>query len=296
MFLSARTVAWVFTVFFLTACHHGRVVGPGTTGDGGILANQPAARRIVSIVPSATEVLFALGAGDRVVGRSDYDDYPPAVTHLPSVGGMVNPSYEAIVALHPDALVGVQGPFNRSVIDRVQGMGVRVLFPKVESMAEVQTSIDLFAALVHREDAAQALHAHIAAGIAHVRSAVNGKARPRVLAVFSQHPLVVAGVGSWFDEILAIAGGQNVVPATGNHYPMASIEQVLSWAPDYVIDLTWHNDTGTLSDAWASYATLPAVRDHHFVRLTDPVMIRQGPRIAEAATVLGRALHPDAGL
>src|SRR5581483_7433109 len=91
---------------------------------------QPAARRIVSLVPSATEMLYALGAGDRVVGASGFDDYPPETRRLPAVGGMVNPSFEAIVALHPDALVGVQGPINRAVVDRLQGMGVRVLFPR----------------------------------------------------------------------------------------------------------------------------------------------------------------------
>ncbi len=255
---------------------------------------EPAARRIVSLVPSATETLYALGAGDRIVGGSGFDDYPPEAAHLPAVGGMISPSFEAIVALHPDALVGVQGPINRAVIDRVHAMGVRVLFPEVESIAEVQSSIDLFAALVHREEAAQALHARIAGDIARVRTAVRGKIRPRVLAVFSQRPMVVAGPGSWFDEILAIAGGDNVVPGTSNRYPMASIEQVLGWSPEYVIDLTWHENSGTLADAWATRTTVPAVRDHHVVRIANPVLIRQGPRIGEAATILAHALHPDA--
>ncbi len=254
----------------------------------------PAATRIVSLVPSATELLFALGAGSTVVGGSGYDDYPPETAHLPAVGGMINPSFEAIVALHPDALVGVQGPTRRDVLDRLQSMGVRILFPQVESIAQVQTSIDLFANLVHREDAARALHARIAGDIARVRTAVQGRHRPRVLAVFSQRPMVVAGPGSWFDEILAIAGGENVV--TGGRYPQVGIEQVLAWAPDYVFDLTWHEGHGALADAWSGYATLPAVRDHHVVRIDDPVLIRQGPRIGQAATILARALHPDAGL
>ncbi|MEI8256238.1 MAG: ABC transporter substrate-binding protein, partial [Deltaproteobacteria bacterium] len=86
------------------------------------------ARRIVSLGPNATEILFALGAGDRVVGVSRYDDYPPEVTRLPHVGGMLDPSFEAIVALRPDALVGAQGPANRAVLARLESLGVRTLF------------------------------------------------------------------------------------------------------------------------------------------------------------------------
>lgn len=250
----------------------------------------------MSLVPSATELLFALGAGDRVVGVSNYCDYPPEAARLPKIGAMVSPSFEAIVALRPDAIVGVQGPVNRAVLERLIGMGVRGVFPRVESMEDVHASIDVFAALVGRQAEGQTLHARIREEVARVETAVRGRPRPKVLAVFGQRPLVVSGPGSWFDEVLRIAGGQNVVGVGGNRYPMVSIEQVLAWQPDVVIDLTWHENNGALETAWASYTTVPAVAHHKVFRMDDPMMVRQGPRIGQAALALARRLHPEAHL
>lgn len=172
---------------------------------------------------------------------------------------MVTPSFEAVVALRPDAVVGVQGPVNRAVLDRLVANGRSGGVPRVESMADVHTSIDVFAALVGRQAEAVALHARIRDEVARVEAAVRGRPKPRVLAVFGQRPLVVAGNGCWFDEVLQIAGGQDVVGAAGSRYPMVSIEQALAWQPEVVIDLTWHEGNGTLAAAWAGYTNLPAV-------------------------------------
>lgn len=255
-------------------------------GDGGV------AGRIVSLVPSATEMMFALGAGDRVVGVSNFCDFPAEVTRLPRVGTMVAPSFEAIVALRPDGVVGVQGPINVEVLDRLVGMGVRGVFPRVESLEDVHASLDVFAELVGRQAEAAALHQRIRAEIARVEEAVRGRARPKVLGVFGQSPLVVAGPGSWFDEILRIAGGENVV-VSRNHYPMFTIEQVLALQPDVVIDLALNEGNNTLAAAWASYGTIPAVAHRRVIHMNDPVMVRQGPRIGGAAQRLARALHPE---
>lgn len=251
------------------------------------------ARRVVSLVPSATEMLFALGAGDRVVGVSSYDDYPPEATRLPKVGGMVNPSFEAIVALRPDAVVGVQGPLDLAILDRLQRMGVRVFFPRVESVAEVMASIDAFAALVGRRPEAAALRASIERDLARVRAAVAGRPRARVLAVFGERPLSVAGPGSWVDETLTIAGGENVV-RRGGRYPTLSIEEVLALAPDVIFDMTWHEGDGTLAESFARLTTVPAVRDGRIVRMADSMLLRPGPRLGAAVARIAGVLHPDA--
>lgn len=255
----------------------------------------PVARRVVSLVPSATETLFALGAGDRVVGVSVFDDFPPEVARLPKVGGMVNPSFEAIVALRPDAVVGTQGPLDLAVLDRLQGMGVRVFFPKVESVSEVRASIDSFAALMGRRDEARALQSRIDLSLARVRAAVGERPRPKVLAVFSQRPMTAAGPGSWVDEILAAAGGTNVV-TRGGRYPSLAIEEVLVLAPEVVLDMTWHEGTGSLAEVLVRYPAIPAVRDHRVIVLHDSMVLRPGPRLGDAVTRIAQALHPDAGL
>lgn len=243
----------------------------------------PAARRIVSLVPSATETLFALGVGDRVVGVSTYDDYPPEATARPRVGGMMNPSFEAIVALHPDAVVGVQGPLDMGLLQRLRDVGVRPLFPRVESIDEALRAIDTFGALVRRPDAAVALRARVDGELRAVRARVATVHHPRTLAVFSQRPMIVAGPGSWVDELLRVAGGDNVVTA-GARYPTVPMEQVRAWAPEIVLDLSWQTGGG---DALTGVA--PRV-----VRLDDPVFVRPGPRLGEAARRLADALHGPA--
>lgn len=251
------------------------------------------ARRVVSLVPSATEMLFALGAGERVVGVSAYDDYPPAVTALPRIGGMVNPSFEAIVALRPDAVVGVQGPLDVAVLERLERMGVRVFFPRVESVREVLRSCETFAALVGRRDAGRALRTSIEADLSRVRASVAARPRVRVLAVFGERPLSVAGPGSWVDEILSIAGGENVVRA-GGRYPTISVEQVITLAPDVILDMTWGDST--LASSLSRYATVPAVRDGRVVRAGDPMLLRPGPRLGGAVVRIAALLHPGVGL
>lgn len=249
------------------------------------------ARRVVSLAPNATEVLFALGEGSRVVGVSRYDDYPPEVARLPRVGGMVDPSFEAIVALRPDAVVGARGPVNRSVLDRLESLGVRTLFPSVESVAEIHAAIAAMADLVGVPERAATLHARIDARIAAVRRAVQGRASPSVLAVFGQRPISVAGPGSFIAELIALAGGRNAV-TTGPRWPSLALEAVLALAPEVVLDMTAHEGHGPLAEAWAGYAAIPAVRDGRVVRLSDPMLTRPGPRVGEALAVLARAIHP----
>lgn len=267
------------------------------TGRAAMSALDPSAvpaRRIVSLVPSATEMLFALGAGPRMVGVSSYDDWPPEATRLPRVGAMVNPSFEAIMALRPDAVTGAQGPIDVAVLERLQAAGVRVFFPRVESIAEVLASIDGYAALSGRREAAATLRASIERDLARTRAAVASRPRPRVLAVFSERPLVTAGPGSWVDELLTLAGGDNVVRA-GGRYPSLSIEQLLALAPEVILDMTWQEgDVAPLATSLARLTTVPAVRDGRVIRAADPMLLRQGPRLGRAALRIAALLHPEA--
>lgn len=266
-------------------------------------ASRGIATRVVSLAPSATEVLYALGAGERVVGVSIFDDYPPEATRKPRVGGIVNPSFEAIAALRPDALVGVQGPIDRSVLGRIEAMGVRLEFPRVESIDEVLASVDRFAALVGRVEQGTALRASIRRELDAVSRSVAGRPRVRVIAAFSAQPLVVAGRGSWVDEVLRVAGGENVID-TGARYPTVSVEVILGVAPDVVLDLSPEMGTSALSSTLSAHGALRSSRcpdggtecgsrtPTRVITLRDGVFLRPGPRVGEAARRLALALHP----
>jgi iron complex transport system substrate-binding protein len=247
------------------------------------------------LAPNATEIVFALGKGATVVGVSRYDDYPAEAASLPRVGGMIDPSFEAIIALRPDALIGARGPANRAVIDRLEQLGVEIVFPPVESLSDIRAAIRTFATLVGADHEAAALIARIDAQIAHVRGAASGRTPPSVLAVFGQRPITVAGPGSFADELIALANGRNVV-RTGDHWPTLALEAVLALAPEVVLDLTSMEQHDALATMWASYTAIPAVRDGRVIAITDEVALRPGPRVGEALAIFARALHPGIAL
>lgn len=251
----------------------------------------PAPLRVVCLVPSATELVFALGAGDRVVGVSTYDDYPPEVTRLPRIGGMTNPSFEGIAALRPDAVVGVEGPTDLTALRRLRSLGIRVVVPRVESIAEVLSGVDLFGRLLHRAPEAAALRRRIEGELDAVRARVANRPRPRTLVVLGRRPLVVAGPGSWIDEVLTLSGGANAVTA-GGRYPTIPRESLAALAPEAILDLTGHADGARLQGELDG-VDLPAVRNHRVTTLSDPMFLRPGPRVTEAARQIAAALHPD---
>lgn len=259
----------------------------------------PPARRIVSLVPNVTEMLFALGAGDRVVGVSALCDVPPEVTRLPRVGTMVNPSTDAILALNPDALVGVHGPYAPAALDPIRQRGVRLLFPTLETLADVRAAMRTLAALVGDPAAADRFLTRMDAELAQVREKVNGRRRVRAVAVVNEAPSVVAGHGSWTDELLTLVGGENPV-SNLNRFPALSREQVFAATPEVIVDLTaLQGASATLESVWTADAgaplpdAAPLPAPGRFVRITDSALIRPGPRVVEAVKLAGRALHPD---
>lgn len=260
----------------------GGVAAPGVT----------AARRIVSLAPPITDTLFALGVGERVVGVSQLCDLP-AAARLPRVGTMVTPSYDAIVALRPDAIVAVEGPVRDEVIARLRDAGIRPYAPRFETLSDVRAALPTLATLGGRPAAAATLRASIDAGLARVRNALQGRPRPRVIAVCAQTPLVLAAQSSWVGELLSLAGGDN--PVRGNSaYPIWSVEQVMSQVPEVVIDLSGAEPA--LAAAWAEQRAIPAVATGRVRRLDGPLVRRQGPRVVDAVRALAAVLHPGVAL
>lgn len=276
----------------LGACQ-GRAPGRDTRAESftALDDRDPAPRRVVCLVPSATELVFALGAGDRVVGVSAFDDYPPEVTRLPRIGGMINPSFEGIAALRPDAVVGVEGPTDLTALRRLRTLGIRLVIPRVESVAEMLAGVDLLGRLLHRVPEAAALRQRIANDLDAVRARVLGRPRVRTLVVLGRRPLVVAGPGSWIDEVLTLAGGRNAVTA-GGRYPTIPREALAALGPEAILDLTGHADGAQLGEELAGL-DVPAVRQHRVTTLSDPMFLRPGPRVAESARQIAAALHPD---
>jgi iron complex transport system substrate-binding protein len=253
-----------------------------------------AVTRIVSMSPSTTETLFVIGAGDRVVGRSRYCDWPPEVLKLPQIGGFVDPSYEAILALRPDLVTGARGPAGAAMSERLDARGIATFFPQTETFAQIDTMIHGLGERTGRTAEAKAVVEKLDAHVAAIEKAVATRPRVRVLLVFGLEPISVAGPSSFADEMIRRAGGTNVV-TEGGGYPTIGVERVMTLDPDVVVNAAIAEAHGKerISKDTPGWARVRAVVESRVVPVTDESVLRPGPRVADGLATLARAVHPD---
>ncbi len=249
--------------------------------------------RIVSLAPSVTETLFALGAGPRVVAVSSYWDYPPQVAQLPKVGSFLTPSVEAIVAARPDVVIGVPSPGNQEAVAALHRLGIRVEISDAEHLAELPAVTRAIAAAAGVPEAGERLVAEIADGMDTVRRRVAGLPPRRVLMAIGQDPLVAVGDSSFLGELLAEAGGANVAPSGA--WPHVNVEYVVARDPEVIIDSSMGTEERSEAGAfWRRLPSLTAVREDRVYAFRDYRVLRPGPRLPAAFASLARLIHPEA--
>ena len=245
-------------------------------------------RRIVTIAPSLTEVIIALGAGARVVGVSRYDDFPE-VKKATRIGGYVDPDLETILLLEPDLVIAEPSPGNESVVRKLASLGIPVRVVHGASLLELRLQIEVLARDLGTPEAGVALMGRIEARLEAVKQALKGAPRKRVLLVVGQAPLVVAAPGSLVHELLELGGAKNVVPTSASPYPIYALEAAIVADPEVVLDFSGQ----PLSERPASLATLGAVKAGRWITLADTSLLRPGPDVVRAVEVIARTLHPE---
>ena len=252
-------------------------------------------QRIVSMAPSLTEILFALGVGDRVVGVTTYCDYPPEAAERAKIGGFVNPSVEAILALEPDLVVVSPAAGNRDSALAVESTGIALEVVPAETLADTYIAIHTLAQLCGVKDRGEELAASMRERIERVAKRVAHRPRVPALYCLQIEPLIVAGRGTLPAELVELAGGFNVVES--DRYPRIGIESVLATAPDVILqsrmDNTEPGADRVALDYWGGWTSIPAVRDGRVFVFDGTTSLRAGPRIADAVEMLARALHPE---
>lgn len=254
-------------------------------------------QRIVSLSPSTTETLFALGGGGLLVGRSRYCDYPPEAARLPQVGGYVDPNLEAVLGLAPDLVVGARGPMGTKITDALDQRGIPWFFPKTESFQEIRTMVtDLGQRTGHVQESKRIL-ADLDVSLARTRSSVAGRPKPRTLLVFGFEPIVVAGPAGFANELITAAGGENAV-RDGEAYPTLGMERVLALDPDLILNavMSEANAASRISKDAPGWSKLRAVQAGRVVVISDESVLRPGPRVGRGVTIVAHALFPDLSL
>ncbi|HEY8211051.1 MAG TPA: helical backbone metal receptor [Myxococcaceae bacterium] len=243
-------------------------------------------RRVVTLAPSLTETVLALGAGDRLVGVSRFDERPE-VKALPRVGGFVDPSVEAVIALKPDLLLVQPAPGNQQPVEKMAELGVPVLLLPLHSVEQVLVAIRESGKALGRDGEAKALADRIERARSAVRQRAGALPHPRVLFVYGWEPLVVTGPGSFADELLRDAGAVNAADRATTPYPVYSVESALRAHVDVVV-----NAAGVHEGGGGKLRELPGLKEARWVELPSLDLLHPGPRLAEGLEELFRLLHP----
>lgn len=253
----------------------------------------PAGTRIVSLSPSATEVVAALGATAQLVGVDTYSSFPTEVAGLPRVGTYLAPDVEAIARLRPSVVIS--DDVHASAAAGLRSLGIPTVPCPMHALPDVRAGLTRVGAAIGRERQAAAAVAAIDAALdasaarRTARLAAGGR-RPRVLLVIdraagSLDNLVAAGSGSWLDELVAVVGGDNVLAGVGARYPKIGREEVLRAQPDLILDVAYAADPATAAAEWGALAvpaTAASAGGRGVVVRKDAFLLGPSPRVAEA--------------
>jgi iron complex transport system substrate-binding protein len=254
------------------------------------------------VIPAVTEMLFALGAGDAVVGVSSFDRYPPEVATRARVGALVDPDFERILTLRPDLVIvyGTQTEF----IDRLARAGIPTFRYEHAGLADVGRTIAAIGERVGRATEARELNARIERDIAAIRTAVAARPRPRTAVLFEREPgtlrtIYASGGTGFLHDMLDAAGGADVFGDVKRQSLQVSTETLLARAPEVILELLSPDSeypperVAREREVWNALAALPAVRGNRVYLFADSRIGVPGPRVAEAIRILARALHGD---
>jgi iron complex transport system substrate-binding protein len=271
-------------------------VGPSLPASGA----RPA--RIISLTPSTTEILYGVGAFDRVVAVSDYCSYPPQVKSLPRVGGWNNPNMEQIASLRPDLVVfsDAQAQF---VKDKLEAAGIRTLSVPSQTLEDAYKSIELVGRATGDEAAARKLLEQTRMSVETVRLTTERLPKRRVLCVVDRVPgtlrdLYTAGGDSFIAQLIRIAGGEPVSPPTRAGWGKLQKEAVVALDPDVVLDLMMHKESGNFDEdtlaVWKELPTLRAVREGRIYPVRDETVLHPSQLVGDSARRFAELIHPEA--
>ncbi len=250
-------------------------------------------QRVVSLAPSVTETLFALGFGDRVVGVTTYCDYPPEARRLPKIGGFTNPSVEAIVATRPDLVIGVNDSSHPVKTKELEHLGIKIALISVTSLNEILNSFKSVARMLGHPEAGDKLAQKITRQFEEVKKRVAPAPRRSTLLAVGLRPLVAVGGKNFIDELITLAGGDNIAGNAAQPWLNLPDEYVIAKAPQVIIQAGMGSERGTSAKYWSDLKSIPAVKEGRVYSYPSDKILRPGPRVGEGLEEIARLVHPE---
>lgn len=254
---------------------------------------EAAPERIISLAPSNTEILYALGLGEKVVGVTSYDDYPAEALEVEKIGDFNGINLEKIVELQPDLVVNY-GPGNEEENARLEEAGINYVGFEPESIDAVIDTITRIGQLTGASDQAKILADEMSIKRDEILSKIEGAESKTVFYEIWHEPLMAAGTGSFMDELMTMAGGENIAKDAEGEYPQFDLEQLVERNPEvYLTSADLPEKTVESIIARPGFENIEAIMNGNVYVLDANIMSRPGPRIIEALEIIAKAIHPE---
>jgi iron complex transport system substrate-binding protein len=290
LYFRRRFVAYTLLVAFCACKDHTRKASDAVVDDfGDVVQTDHPPTRIVSLNPSTTEILFALGAADRLVGRSNYDWWPDSAKLIPALGDGIRPNVEAVLAAHPDLVLLYASLDNRAAASRLRSAGVNTLSLKIDHIADFARGVRLLGVVIGDSVRARTVVDSVQRTLASVRAATQGLTAPKVFWHIWDAPIMTIGGGSFMNELVDIAGGRNVYADIKSPSAEISLEDIARRDPDFILAGPVGKRQVESDPRWL---IVRAARDHKILVVDTTLVARPAVRLGEAAVSLARLLHP----
>jgi iron complex transport system substrate-binding protein len=252
-------------------------------------------RRIVSLAPNITEILFSLGLDEEIVGVSIHCSFPEKAKNKPRVGSYISLDYEKITSLKPDLIIATGAGNTRDMVDRLEKLGfpTYVLFPR--NFDDILRSIGHIGEVVNREREARVINEEMKKRKQRVVEITRGLPKPKVFIQIGDVPLVTVGKGSFTDDLIRLAGGENIAGKEKEVYPRFGMEEVLKRSPEVIVisSMNPQGDYQKILQGWTRWKTIPAVKNGRLHLIDSDLLDRPSPRIIEGLEELAKVLHPE---
>lgn len=289
----AMTIVSLSTLLWTTASHSASLKFIDEAGRKVVVLSPP--KRIISLAPNITEILFSLGLDGEIVGVSTHCNFPEKAKSKVQVGSYISLDFEKILSLKPDIVVATGAGNTRDMVERLEKLGfpIYVIFPK--NFDGILRSIDHLGKVVDREKEAGAIIQEMKRRRQRVIDLTRGLPRPKVFLQIGEAPIVTVGKGSFADDLIDLAGGENIAREEREMYPRWSMEEILKRSPEVILisSMNPKGDYQRLLQEWARWRVIPAVKNGHISLIDSDLIDRPSPRIINGLEEIAKILHPE---
>lgn len=255
-------------------------------------------KRIISMAPNVTEMLFAIGLNEEIVGVTDYCDYPEMAKEKAKIGGYYNPNIEVILSLKPDIIIATPDGYSKERIAKLEQAGIPIFLVNPRNLDDIFNSMIMLGNITGKKQVAEETVSKLQSRAKIITDKVkNIKKRPKVFYELDHSPLITVGPNNFVDDLITKAGGINIANDAPSSWPQYSVESVIVKNPDIIITAPYSMGSGNSSqpliNEWKKYRTISAVLNNKVYAINPDIILRPGPRAVDGLESLYNIFHPN---